>query len=126
MSFILKRQKCHQKTQKCPVGYLIISIFFRSNKNVTNTNTNTNSIAISLKRIERVRDWGIGSWFYWNNFFCFCSNFFIEPVILLNQLFCFTFYFKTFSNFLGWVGRRPWGPSPTNPCICIYVYERTK
>ena len=50
MSLILKRQKCHQKTQKCPVGYLIISILLE----VKALLQIQMQLPFTIQRIERV------------------------------------------------------------------------
>ena len=64
-----KKQICPQKRQICPFGYFDEISFIRSKSIVTNTT----AIAISLERIERVRDWGTGSWLVSSGIVSYCN-----------------------------------------------------
>ena len=62
--------------------------------------------------------------FYWNSYFCFCSNFFCFCTSFLFVAISFVLFFiSKLSQTFGWVGRRPWGPNPTHH-VYAYVYMK--
>ena len=114
-------QKCPLNRQICPFGRFIKSMPLVANANI---------VAISLIRFVRVGVLAVVFWFleevvsYCSSSFFYWSSFIIETV---SFDYCSSNFFlsKLFKIFGEW-GGLPIRAKPHEPCICIYVYERTK